>query len=145
MSFWQSNGVSNEHCSGILQEFTLKSKSVSKLVLKALARSLNLEDNCFLEQYGEKAKMDARFNFYPRSSRPDLVLGVKPHADGSAITILLQDKNVEGLQVLKDNQWYRAPIIPEALFINVGDQVEVITAIIFSKHACNVDLQSFLN
>ncbi|XP_048335243.2 protein SRG1 [Ziziphus jujuba] len=122
LKFWPENP---QYFSGILQEFTLKSKSVSKLVLKALARSLNLEDNCFLEQYGEKAKMDARFNFYPRSSRPDLVLGVKPHADGSAITILLQDKNVEGLQVLKDNQWYRAPIIPEALFINVGDQVEI--------------------
>lgn len=128
MSVSQSNIVSNERCSGILQEFTLKSKAVSKVILKAIARSLNLEDNCFLDQYGQQSRMYARFNFYPQCSRPDLVLGVKPHADGSAITILLQDKNVEGLQFLKDNKWYRAPIIHEALLINVGDQVEVIAA-----------------
>jgi len=58
---------------------------------------------------------------------PDHVLGFKPHADGSTITFLLQDKQVEGLQVLKDDQWFKVPIIPDALFINVGDQIEVIT------------------
>jgi isopenicillin N synthase-like dioxygenase len=56
---------------------------------------------------------------------PDHVLGVKPHADGSSLTILLQDKQVEGLQVLKDNQWFKVPIIPDALVINVGDLLEV--------------------
>jgi isopenicillin N synthase-like dioxygenase len=56
---------------------------------------------------------------------PDHVLGVKPHADGSSLTNLLQDKQVEGLQVLKDNQWFKVPIIPDALVINVGDLLEV--------------------
>jgi len=56
---------------------------------------------------------------------PDHVLGTKPHADGSTITFLLQDKEVEGLQVLKDDQWFKVPIIPDALLINVGDQIEV--------------------
>ena len=90
-----------------------------------MARSLNLEENCFLEQYGERSKLDARFNFYPKCPRLDLVLGVKLHADGMAITLLLQDESVEGLQFLKDDQWFKAPIIPEALVINVGDQAEV--------------------
>ena len=57
----------------------------------------------------------------------DHVLDVKPHADGSTITFLLQDEEVEGLQVLKDDQWFKIPIIPDALLINVGDQIEVIT------------------
>jgi hypothetical protein len=62
---------------------------------------------------------------------PDHVLGVKPHADGSSITFLLQDKEVEGLQVLKDNQWFKVPIIPDALVINLGDQLEVGTTVLY--------------
>lgn len=114
------------HCRDILLEYTKNLEMLNEVVLKALAKSLNLKENCFLNQYGENATMIARYNCYPPCSRPDLILGVKPHADGSAITFLLQDKEVEGLQVLKDNQWFRVPIIPNALLINVGDQVEVI-------------------
>ena len=90
-----------------------------------MARSLNLEENCFLTQYGDRAIMLQRFNLYPRCPRPDLVLGLKPHSAGSAITIVLQDKEVEGLQFQKDDQWFRVSIMPHALLINVGDQVEV--------------------
>jgi len=39
--------------------------------------------------------------------------------------MLMQDKEEEGVQVLKDDCWYRVPIIPDALFINVGDILEV--------------------
>ncbi|CAK9163532.1 unnamed protein product [Ilex paraguariensis] len=71
--------------------------------------------------------MIARYNLYPPCPRPDLILGVKPHADGTAITFLLQDKEVEGLQVLKDDQWFRVPIVPNALLVNVGDQAEIMS------------------
>jgi len=109
-----------------LQEHTTKLKVIVEVVLKAMARSLNLEDNCYLEKYGERALMQARFNFFPPCPRPDRSLGLKPHADRSAITIVLQDKEVEGLQFLKDDQWFRFPIqLPHALLINVGDQSEV--------------------
>lgn len=100
-------------------------KLLSESLLKAIATSLHLEENCFLDQCGERGMMVARFNFYPPCPRPDIVLGVKPHADGSAITLLLQDKDVEGLQVLKDDQWCRVPVVPYGILINVGDQVEV--------------------
>lgn len=100
---------------------------IVEVVLKAMARSLNLEENCFLDKYGEKrALMMARFNFFPPCPRPDRSLGQKPHADGSAITIVLQDKEVEGLQFLNDDQWFRVPVqLPHALLINVGDHIEV--------------------
>lgn len=105
----------------------MKLKSIGVVVLKAMARSLSLEENCFVDQYGERSKLHARFNFYPKCPRPDLVLGTKPHADGTGITVLLQDESVEGLQFMKADKWYRAPNIPEALLINVGDQAEVST------------------
>ncbi|KAL6974075.1 hypothetical protein U1Q18_028257 [Sarracenia purpurea var. burkii] len=91
-----------------------------------MARSLNLEEHCFSNQYGE-ARMNAKFNLYPLCLRPDLVLGAKPHADGSAITFLLQDNEVEGLQILKDEKWFRVPIVPHALLVFVGDQAEIMS------------------
>ncbi|KAK0571829.1 hypothetical protein LWI29_022179 [Acer saccharum] len=130
LKFWPENPANFRD---VLHEYTMKLEDVSKVVFKAMARSLNLEENSFMDMYGEDETLFARFNFYPPCPRPDQVIGIKPHADGSAITILLQDKQVEGLQFMKDGQWYRAPIIPEALLINVGDQIEIMSNGIFKS------------
>ncbi|PON68555.1 Oxoglutarate/iron-dependent dioxygenase [Parasponia andersonii] len=117
----------------ILHEYSIKLQLITEVVFKAMASSLNLGDDHFLDQYGERAKMSAKFNIYPPCPRPDMVLGMNPHADGSAITLILQDKSTEGLQFLKDNQWFRAPVIPEALLINVGDQAVISSNGIFKS------------
>ena len=96
------------------------------VLFKAMEKSLNLEENSFLDKLlGEKAQMRARFYFYPRGSRADKVFGLKPHIDGSGMTILLQDKEVEGLQVLVDGIWVRVPIVPAAIVVNLGGQTQV--------------------
>ncbi|KAF2301413.1 hypothetical protein GH714_023913 [Hevea brasiliensis] len=94
----------------VLEEYTLKMRMLTELVSKAMAKSLNLEENCFLDQFGEQAVLQARFNYYSRCQRPDLVLGLKAHADGSGYTIILQN-DVEGLQVQKDKNWITVPPI----------------------------------
>lgn len=110
-----------------LNEYAKNMRRVLEIILKAIAKSLNLEETTFYRECeGEQGiYMLARFNYYPPCSSPDLVFGLKPHSDVSAITILLQDNEVEGLQVQKDDQWFKVPIIPDALFINIGDQLEV--------------------
>ncbi|KAH9619326.1 hypothetical protein KSS87_012046 [Heliosperma pusillum] len=110
-----------------LDAYSTEMRTVVKLVLKAIAKSLDLEENSFLSQLGEDGTFFARFNFYPPCPHPDRVLGLKPHSDGSLITVLLQDKDVEGLQVLKNDQWYTVPVIPNALFVNAGDQLEIMS------------------
>lgn len=112
-------------CREVLHEYTMKIKYVLDTLFKAIARSLNLEEDAFLNQFGHRAHLTGRFNFYPPCPRPDQVLGLKPHSDRSGMTVLLQDREVEGLHVLKDNQWFRVPIIPHALVVNVGDQMQV--------------------
>lgn len=74
---------------------------INEFLLKAIAMALNLEENSFLVLYGEEATMISVYNLYPPCPRPDLAIGLKPHADGTAFTYLLQDKEVEALQVLK--------------------------------------------
>ncbi|KHN33717.1 Codeine O-demethylase [Glycine soja] len=126
--FWPQNPYDFR---SIVLQYTESMRLLSEVIIKAMAKSLNLEEDCFLNECGERADMFLRFNYYPPCPMPDHVLGVKPHADGSTITFLLQDKEVEGLQVLKDDQWFKVPIIPDALVINVGDQIEIMSNGIF--------------
>jgi len=74
-------------------------------------------------------------NYYPTCSRPDLVLGLSPHSDGSALTVLQQAKGSPvGLQILKNNTWVPIEPIPNALVINIGDTIEVRLLFSFPLH-----------
>ncbi|KAF3507786.1 hypothetical protein F2Q69_00000865 [Brassica cretica] len=48
-----------------LHEYTMKQHAVIEQFFKGMARSLDLEDNVFLEMHGDNARMDTRFNTYP--------------------------------------------------------------------------------
>ncbi|PRQ46263.1 putative codeine 3-O-demethylase [Rosa chinensis] len=118
----------------VIDEYATKIKLMMGVLFKAMAKSLNLEENSFAHQlFGEQALMTARFNFYPRCSRADQVFGVKAHTDGSGLTVLLQDKEVQGLQVLVDGKWARVPIVPHALVVNLGDQMQIMSNGIFKS------------
>ncbi|XP_038889717.1 codeine O-demethylase-like isoform X2 [Benincasa hispida] len=111
----------------ILEEYVDNIKLVMEALYKAIAKSLKIDEDSFVKQLGDLSPMNARFNFYPPCSRPDLVLGVKAHTDGSALTILLQDKEMEGLQVFVDDKWVKVPALPYALIVNLGDQMEIMS------------------
>ncbi|KAK1420961.1 hypothetical protein QVD17_22960 [Tagetes erecta] len=119
--FWPTNPTNFRD---VLDEYSCKMELIYEVVLKSLARALNLHEDCFLNQFGTTKKC-ARYNYYPSCPWPERVLGVKPHADSSAITILLQDEEVEGLQLLKDGKWVGVSVVHDALTINVGDQMEI--------------------
>lgn len=99
--------------------------TVTETISKSMARSLHLEENCFLEQFGKRSQLDARFNYYSPCKRPDLVLGLKAHADGSGYTLIVQDE--AGLQILRQGKWYTVPNNPDAILVLLGDQMEVNT------------------
>ncbi|KAL2901266.1 Codeine O-demethylase [Bienertia sinuspersici] len=85
-----------------LHEFCLSLRIMVEVILKAMARSLELTEDSFLNEHGEQGTIDTRFGIYPPCSRPDEVYGVHPHSDRSSITILLQDNDVsEGLHIQK--------------------------------------------
>ncbi|OAY66783.1 Protein SRG1 [Ananas comosus] len=111
----------------VLHEFTTQCKRVANRILRAMAQLLELDEDYFVSQFDEKAITFARFNYYPQCSRPDLVFGIKPHSDGSVMTILLPDKDVGGLQVLRDGEWVDVPTIPHTLLVNLGDGMEIMS------------------
>lgn len=102
-------------------------RKLCKNLLKYIAISLGLNDDIFEEMFGV-AVQAVRMNYYPACPRPDLVLGLSPHSDGSALTVLQQGKcSSVGLQILKDSAWVPVQPIPNALVINIGDTIEVLT------------------
>ena len=64
-------------------------------------------------------------NYYPPCPQPELTYGLPGHTDPNALTILLQDPRVAGLQVLKNGVWLAVRPHPGALVINLGDQLQV--------------------
>ncbi|KAL6606106.1 hypothetical protein ACP70R_041759 [Stipagrostis hirtigluma subsp. patula] len=117
----------------VLHEFTAGCTRVKEHLLLAMAKLLELDDDYFSNKLGDKADTHARFNYYPPCPRPELVFGLKPHSDGTFITILMLDDNVGGLQVLRDGVWHDVPINPHTLLINIGDQMEIMSNGIFKS------------
>lgn len=109
----------------LLHKYASKTKKVRDNLLREMANILELDEDCFVSQIGDKASAIARINYYPPCPRPELVFGIKPHSDGGAVTILLVDNGVEGLQVQKDGIWYTVPSKPHTLLVNLGDSMEV--------------------
>uniref|UniRef100_A0A0E0DXV4 Fe2OG dioxygenase domain-containing protein n=1 Tax=Oryza meridionalis TaxID=40149 RepID=A0A0E0DXV4_9ORYZ len=102
---------------GLLEEYTRRSEQVFRRVLSATARSLGFGEEFFADKVGERVATYARFTYYPPCPRPELVYGLKPHTDNSVLTVLLLDKHVGGLQLLKDGRWLDIPIMSNGVFI----------------------------
>jgi isopenicillin N synthase-like dioxygenase len=75
-----------------------------------------------------------RLNYYPPCPLPARPaahepataghLGVNPHTDAGAVTLLLQDEQ-PGLEVLHDGTWHLVEPRGDALVVNIGDIVQV--------------------
>jgi isopenicillin N synthase-like dioxygenase len=65
-----------------------------------------------------------RLNYYPRCPARDGHLGVNPHTDAGALTLLLQDEE-PGLEVFHDGAWHLVEPRADALVVNIGDIVQV--------------------
>ncbi|OWM74096.1 protein SRG1 isoform X2 [Punica granatum] len=115
------------HFSETVETYSTEIRKLCANLLKYIAMSLGLKGNVFQEMFGS-AVQAVRMNYYPPCPRPDLVLGLSPHSDGSAITVLQQGKgNSVGLQIFKDDKWVPVLPLPNALVINIGDTLEVLT------------------
>ncbi|KAL5202645.1 hypothetical protein ABZP36_013597 [Zizania latifolia] len=64
---------------------------------------------------------------YPPCPRPDLITGLRAHTDAGGVILLFQDDRVGGLQVLKGGQWIDVQPLADAIVVNTGDQVEVLS------------------
>ena len=96
-----------------------------------MAKALKMDPNDIKELFGN-GRQTLRMNYYPPCSKPEQVLGFKPHADSSALTILIQINEMDGLQIKKDGKWVAVKPLPDAFVVNIGDAFEVTLVIFYS-------------
>lgn len=95
-------------------------------LLRLISLSLGLEEDYINRVLGDQEQHMA-INYYPPCPQPDLTYGLPPHTDPNAITILLQDPSIAGLQVLVGGRWIAVDPHPDALVINIGDQLQALS------------------
>lgn len=110
-----------------LETYSAEVGELCRRLLARIAETLGLAPATFADMFGE-AVQAVRMNFYPPCPRPDLVMGLSAHSDGSAVTVLQQDAGCAGLQVRgKGGAWVPVHPVPHALVVNIGDTLEVLT------------------
>ncbi|XP_042393651.1 flavanone 3-dioxygenase 2-like [Zingiber officinale] len=120
---WPSNPPSFKR---VVSTYCREVRQVGMQILRVISLSLELEEEYLVKILGELEQHMA-INYYPRCPEPELTYGLPPHTDPNAFTILLQDPSVPGLQVLKDGHWIAVDPQPNALVINIGDQLQALS------------------
>ncbi|URD95118.1 hypothetical protein MUK42_30211 [Musa troglodytarum] len=95
-------------------------------LLGAISLSLELEED-YLEKILGEQEQHMAVNYYPTCPDPELTYGLPAHTDPNVLTILLQDPNVAGLQILKDGRWIAVRPLPNTLVVNVADQLQALS------------------
>ncbi|GJN00772.1 hypothetical protein PR202_ga17979 [Eleusine coracana subsp. coracana] len=114
--------------SNTLREFTARCREIVTLILANMAKLVGLHERYFVDMLDKEGVTYARLNYYPHCPKPDRVFGMKAHSDATVITVVLVDDTVSGLQVQGgDGVWYDVPIVPNALLVNVGDVMEIMS------------------
>lgn len=109
----------------VTEEYNKEMWKIKEKMLEILSEGLGLNGKVLKSSLGgEEIELEMKINMYPPCPQPQLALGVEPHTDLSAFTILISN-DVPGLQVWKDDQWLAVNYLPNALFFHIGDQIEV--------------------
>ncbi|KAM7253634.1 hypothetical protein ACFE04_021788 [Oxalis oulophora] len=109
----------------ICEEYTREVEKLAFKLLELVSLSLGLPEKRLTCYFKEQTSF-ARINHYPPCPSPHLALGVGPHKDGGALSVLSQD-DVGGLQVKRkcDGEWILVKPTPNAYIINVGNAMQV--------------------
>jgi isopenicillin N synthase-like dioxygenase len=105
-------------------------ESAGKTMLRAIALSLDLEENYFEDKVAYGNSVLRQIHYFPIEN-PDSVpadaVRAAEHGDINLITLLM-GASADGLQVQrKDGKWLSITALPDQLVVNVGDMLERLT------------------
>nr|AXC07424.1 flavonol synthase [Camellia sinensis] len=124
LDMWPKNPSSYR---GVTEEYNVEILRTTNKLLELLSEGLGLDGKVLNSSLGgDEIEFEMKINMYPPCPQPELALGVEPHTDMSALTLLIPN-DVPGLQVWKDGNWVAVNYLPNALFVHVGDQLEVLS------------------
>ncbi|MBA0697613.1 hypothetical protein Goari_021147 [Gossypium aridum] len=123
LNFWPLNLPGFKEA---VEEYSIEVQKVAEEINANLSILMGMERDG-LKRYQGELKQLMRMNYYPPCSSPDLVVGVSPHSDGGSLTVLLQDDDIIGLQIKHKGEWIPVKPIPNALVVNIGDAIEIMS------------------
>ncbi|GMI72411.1 ARABIDOPSIS THALIANA GIBBERELLIN 3 BETA-HYDROXYLASE 1, GA REQUIRING 4, gibberellin 3-oxidase 1 [Hibiscus trionum] len=122
----------------VIKEYKQEMKKVAGRLMGLMLGSLGITAQQDIKWAGPKADFTEasaalQLNYYPACPDPDRAMGLAEHTDSTLLTILYQN-NTSGLQVLREGVgWIRVPPVPDALVINVGDLMHILSNGLFSS------------
>ncbi|XVF87237.1 hypothetical protein PTKIN_Ptkin18bG0102700 [Pterospermum kingtungense] len=107
-----------------LESYFLELQMLATKLFCLMAKALKI-DNKEMIEYFDDGMQSVRMTYYPPCPKPEVVMGMTPHSDGSLLTILHQVNGVNGLEINKDGVWFPLRFHPDSLVVNVGDILEI--------------------
>lgn len=109
----------------VLLAYYARCEDLALRLLRVLARNLGMPADSLDAHFLRQHTSFLRLNYYPPCSANSAGhLGVNPHTDSGALTLLLQDEQ-PGLEVLNRSAWWLVEPNPDALVVNLGDIAQV--------------------
>jgi isopenicillin N synthase-like dioxygenase len=131
LKLWTPKALINiSACRDILEQYSKQVMKLGILVFGLLSEALGLNPN-HLNDIDCTEGLSVACHYYPASPQPELTIGTSKHADGSFLTVLLQD-HIGGLQVLHQDKWVDNLPVPGALVVNIGDLLQASLHIILA-------------
>ncbi|KAK6917260.1 Isopenicillin N synthase-like, Fe(2+) 2OG dioxygenase domain [Dillenia turbinata] len=113
-------------CRETLEAYSLEAKNLAMTILTQMAKALGMKTEEMTQLFND-GMQSMRMNYYPPCPEPDIAIGLTPHSDACALTILYQLNNTEGLQIRKDGKWVPVKPLEAAFLVNIGGIMEIIS------------------
>ncbi|KAK7373763.1 hypothetical protein VNO80_07183 [Phaseolus coccineus] len=110
----------------VIEAYTNEVRRVSKEILSSWSVIMWMQKHVFPGLHKESLE-GFRVNYYSPCNTPEQVLGLSPHSDTSTITLLMQDDVITELEIRHQGGWVPGIPISDALVVNVGDVIEILT------------------
>ncbi|XP_043703675.1 1-aminocyclopropane-1-carboxylate oxidase 5-like [Telopea speciosissima] len=112
-----------------MAEYRCELKKLAEKVMEVMDENLGLHKGYIKKAFNgeDQAFFGTKVSHYPPCPHPELLNGLRAHTDAGGVILLFQDDKVKGLQILKDGEWIDVQPLPNAIVINTGDQIEVLS------------------
>ena len=114
----------------LLEEYGRHLGRLATAIFEAMSKELNMDitDEYSKPHLSESTGFIRVYRYPPNSDKEEggehTAWGMDVHTDSSVLSILNQDQ-VGGLEVLKDDQWFTVKPVSNTLVVNLGDMMQV--------------------
>ncbi|KAJ1283473.1 hypothetical protein BS78_03G131100 [Paspalum vaginatum] len=124
MSFWPTTPPSFRSSVDL---YSVEAAKVVSCLLRFMAMDMGVEPERLLEMFGGQPQT-MKVTYYPPCPQAGKVIGLSPHTDACAMTLLLHVNDVQGLQIRRDDgDWLAVEPVDGALIVSVGDIIEILS------------------